>query len=238
MQTIRYGDHESQFVEFFDASSSVEGPIGTAVMIHGGYWRNTYGADLMHPLAQHLCDRGWRVINLEYRRIGDSDAVSPWLEMRDDIALALALIDGPMTLIGHSAGGHLALWAAAALEIEVDGVVGLAPLTNLVEAARLGLSNNATGELLGGPSHDSPTTYEDASPEHRLPLGARQLIIHGADDDAVPVAMSRNYVAAAVDAGDDVTHLERDVLDHMALIDPNHAIWRDIDNWIDQRTGR
>ena len=126
-----------------------------------------------------------------------------------------------MTL-GHSAGGHLALWLAAergaALAVSQAGVVDLA------EAWRLGLSRRATEELLGGTPAEFPDRYSAASPAARLPLAVPQLLVHGRRDDTVPAEMSRAYAEQACQAGDDVELVETDE-GHFECLDPASESW-------------
>lgn len=241
---IGYGDDPSQFVALWWPETP---PAGVAVLIHGGYWRDRYHLDLMDPMAAHLVGNGWVVVNLEYRRIQAPDGAQPdgvWDAMSADVLAGIqaggeAVLDHgndgregggpglPVVLIGHSAGGQLALWAARQVQTEL--VVALAPLADLAEADRRSLSNGATGLLLGGGHLDVPGRYAEASPRERLPLGARQVVIHGRDDEDVPHAISGAYAAAASAAGDDVEFLDPTCVDHFHIIDPGHWIWRAVD---------
>jgi pimeloyl-ACP methyl ester carboxylesterase len=128
--------------------------------------------------------------------------------------------------IGHSAGGHLALWAAA--EGLVGHAVAQAGVVDLAEAARLGLSQGAALELVGGREQ----LFAEASPAARLPLGVPQLLVHGADDEIVPVAISRGYHAAAVAAGDPVELEVLPGLGHFEHLDPSSAAWDAVTAWL------
>lgn len=236
-----YGDHPSQFVDLYAPTDPPAGWRGTIISIHGGYWRATYGLDLNEPMARHLAGEGWLVSNIEYRRVTEetvtenSDGV--WPEMSTDV---LAAIDasprtsGPTVLLGHSAGGHLALWAAAQLDGQIDGVVALAPVTDLFLADGLQLSNHATKALFGEAAADRPDTYLSASPLHLLPFGTKQLIVHGEADDAVPVDMSLEYGETAALLGDEVTVISDSDVDHFDVINPHHRVWHSIDGWLRQ----
>ena len=101
--------------------------------IHGGYWRDTYSLDLNVPMVQHLVSNSWTVANIEYRRV-PLGKDGTWDEMSSDVLAAIAAIEDqprPLILLGHSAGGQLALWAAAQPETEVDALVTLAPVSDL-----------------------------------------------------------------------------------------------------------
>jgi acetyl esterase/lipase len=173
----------------------------------------------MEALCLDLADHGYEAWNVEYRRVG---AGGGWPETFDDVSRAVVDAPRPLVTIGHSAGGQLALWlgaeARAALAVSQAGVV------DLDEAWRLGLSNRAAGELLGGSPEEVPERYAAASPAARVPLGIPQLLVHGRADDIVPPAMSRAYRDRAVDACDEVELVETDEA-HMECLDPASESW-------------
>src|SRR5262249_42963074 len=132
-------------------------------------------------------------------------------------------------VIGHSAGGHLALWAsgrpaarARTVRVRPALVVSLAGVCDLVMAARLGLSNGAVSELLGGGPDEWPEVYRQANPAALAPLGVPQLVVHGTADTDVPRELSERYAATA---GPEATLLELPGVDHFQLIDPDTAAW-------------
>ncbi len=226
----RYGPHERQFVEHYRPAATSARVRPAITLIHGGYWRNRYRLDLMHPLAEHLAADGYDTYNIEYRSIGDTDA--PWPDMAADVEAVLRLIDQPQILIGHSAGGHLALWAATRATLPVAAVLALAPVSDLADAYDRELSDNATNELLESSPSDQPELYRLASPIEQLPLRVPQLVVHGKADDAVPHQMSVNYVAASRAAGDSIELLDPLQVDHFHIIDPTQEVWGPIDRWI------
>ena len=185
-QRHAYGNDPSQFVDLYIADE----PRGTVLSIHGGYWRQKYTLDLNVPMAEHLVSTSWNVANIEYRRVQpDGDGI--WLEMSNDILDAIAAIEdqpGPIIALGHSAGGQLALWAAAQPETKIDAVVALAPVSDLFLADGLELSDHATKALFGTTAADRPDLYAIASPLYLLPLRIPQLIVHGHKDESVPVS--------------------------------------------------
>ncbi|MFL5843882.1 MAG: alpha/beta hydrolase family protein [Solirubrobacteraceae bacterium] len=203
---VRYADHSDGFCDVYGDGSR------RALVLHGGFWRDAYDLTLMDALCEDLAGRGWEAWNVEYRRLG---AGARWPEMAADVRAAAALARAEVA-IGHSAGGHLALWAAA--EGLVERAVGQAPVSDLVAAA--GLSGGVVAELEAG---------EDASPAARLPLGRPQLVVHGTLDDCVPVAMSRNYARAA---GVEVTYMEREGEGHFEHIDPRSGAWEAVLAWL------
>jgi acetyl esterase/lipase len=239
----RYGSHRSQVVEVFEPEGE---PRGAAVLLHGGFWRTTYDRHLMDELCRDLAARRWAVWNLEYRRLGDGGG---WPATFEDVEAGIRAIRAsnrvllepgstsrrgsgasnrvllaPLVAIGHSAGGHLALWAAA--RGLVTHAVSQAGVTDLAEAARLGLSGGVVHELVPADA------YPLASPAELLPLGVPQLLVHGEDDDTVPVGLSRTYHAAAVAAGDRVDLVTLPGVGHYEHLDPSSAAWRAVIDWL------
>lgn len=232
-----YGDDPSQFVDLFRPADESQ-LRGTVVSIHGGYWREKYALDINEPLSRHLADRGWTVANVEYRRVV-AGGHGIWHEMSSDVLDAIALVEqnpGPMVALGHSAGGQLALWAAAQPVVSLDAVIALAPVSDLFLADGLELSNHATAELFGHTAAERPDLYALASPLHLIPVGVPQLVVHGRGDEDVPFDMASEYVQAAELSGDDVTLFDPKKVDHFDIIDPTHVIWREIDSWLDGLT--
>ncbi len=233
MRTISYGPLQDQVGDLYlpDVGSA---PV--VCLLHGGFWRTAYGRDNIAPIGLDLRERGFAVWNLEYRRVGA--AGGGWPATLQDVAMGIdhlatiaaggaALDLGRITVVGHSAGGHLALWSAAQRgRVAVSAVVGLAPVADLALAYRLRCGNGAVENLMGGSPEEHPLRYRAASPAQMLPLGVRQLIIHGTHDEDVPVDISRRYVKAAAAAGDDVRYLELETAAHMDFVDPRSAASR------------
>ncbi|MFE3175012.1 alpha/beta hydrolase family protein [Amycolatopsis sp. NPDC059090] len=222
METLRYGSEPSQFVELH----GTPGGRGTAVLLHGGWWRARHDLHQLDPMAADLVAAGWYVANVEYRRIdGDTGG---WPQTLDDVLAAIAAVERPAALptvaIGHSAGGHLALLTGGSLA----GVVALAPITDVPRARAEELGEGAAGLFLTGDD-------AAASPIRQVPIGCPQLVVQGDADVRVPVAHSRDYVAAAKAAGDDVDYVELPGVDHFRLIDPGDEPWQPVREWLDRR---
>jgi acetyl esterase/lipase len=253
---LKYGPEPLQFGDLYVPESP--GSYPTVILIHGGYWRARYGLDLMNSLAEDLAKRGYAAWNIEYRRVGDPGG--GWPTTLLDVALAtdylrkLAITYSlnlqKVVPIGHSAGGHLALWLVArphiplfvhnselintqqldndketATPLVLAGAISLAGVVDLEMAWKLNLSNGAVVELLGGSFTDVPERYLAASPAAMLPLGVPQVLIHGTMDDSVPLEVSQAYANAARAVNDAVTFIVLDGVDHFEIIDPHTEAW-------------
>ncbi|HEU4662537.1 MAG TPA: alpha/beta fold hydrolase, partial [Dokdonella sp.] len=223
--TLSYGSSTSQVADLHlpDADRP---PV--VCLLHGGFWRVPYGRDELTAMAEDLALSGFAVWNIEYRRVGEAgggwpgtlqdvaDAIDRLAQLsRDHVRLDLDRV----ALVGHSAGGQLALAAAAGAQgvgarvaprrVRPIAVAGLAALTDLDLAYRLDCGNGAVKELIGGTPDEFTDRYDNASPLRLLPLRIAQLIVHGTADTVVPVEMARHYVDAATGAGDTVYYVER-----------------------------
>ncbi len=230
METFRYGRAPDQYAERWlppSLDSEVAGrrpPV--VILIHGGFWRAQYGLDLMHPLATELTARGSAVWNLEYRRVGSNDA-DPTVTLSDVRAGIEALVDhhdvvdlDRMAIVGHSAGGHLALWAGGtSLAVEPLLVIGQAAVVDLRRAAADHLGNGATQDFLGGGPDEVPDRYDEAQP--RLDPITMHLV-HGSLDDTVPSCHSSEAVDSS---GRSIPSTIVPNEDHMAVIDPASGSW-------------
>src|SRR5260370_4398053 len=256
---LAYGPEYLQFGELYLPGEP--GPHPTVLLIHGGYWRARYGLDLMTGLAEDLAARGYAAWNIEYRRVGDPGGGWPGTLL--DVAFAadyLRILAPTYSLnlqrvvpIGHSAGGHLALWLAARPRIPfvahnsplagsqvspsssyneetatptplaLTGAISLAGVVDLELAWRLNLSNGAVVDLLGGGFNDVPECYVAASPAALLPLGVPQVLIHGTSDASVPLQVSQAYTKAAKTANNPAPYIQLEGVDHFEVIDPNSS---------------
>jgi acetyl esterase/lipase len=237
---VRYGNHPDQVANLY-LPSSEGGPWPCVVLVHGGFWRERWDRTVMTPLACDVAAQGLAAWNLEYRRVGQEGGGWPGTLL--DAAAGLdALASVPevdasrVVVVGHSAGGHLALWLAGRGRLPAGApgarpglvpraVVSQAGVCDLAVGAHEGLGGGAVEALVGGAPHDVPDRYAVASPAALLPLGVPQLLVHGLQDDIVPSSQSRLYAAAAAAAGDDVELVEL-AGDHFDVVDPRHAAWR------------
>jgi acetyl esterase/lipase len=234
---VRYGDAPDQHGELFLPAGP--GPFPVLVVLHGGFWRERYGRDLEDDCCRDLQARGFAAWNLEYRRLGARSG-GGWPETFDDVAAGidrLAAIEAPLDLrrvaaVGHSAGGHLALWAASRPKppVAITHVVSQAGVADLAEAARLGLSDDAATELVRG----DRSRFALVSPAELLPLGVPQLLVHGDADDIVPLSLAEGYLSAALAAGDEA-ELAVYPGGHFEHLDPASEAWAIAAGWLERR---
>ncbi len=245
---ISYGEAPSQFGDLRLPSDGGAGPWPVAIMVHGGYWRARYDGSSYGAIASALTAFGIATWNIEYRRLGEPGG--GWPGTFADVAAAADSLRGlaeryPLDLsrvltVGHSAGGHLALWLAARPRLPKDsplwqpdplpisGVVSLAGVANLRRAWELRLSDTVVESLLGGSPEQVPARYDECSPIELLPLGVPQAMIHGTRDDIVPFEISASYVERASTLGDDARLIPLEGVGHFEVIDPSTAPWREV----------
>jgi len=235
--SLRYGPHPDHVANLHLPAG--EGPFPTVVLIHGGFWRDGWDRTLMTALAATLAAAGTAAWNIEYRRVGQEGGGWPGTFL--DVAAAIDHLAGfdavdasRVVTCGHSAGGHLALWAAARHRLPAGApgagpvvlpcaAVAQAPVADLRAAFTAGLGRGAVRDLLGGGPDDVADRYAIADPLALAPLGVPQLLVHGTRDEIVPLSQSRAYARAA---GAEAELVELDGADHFDVIDPAHAAWR------------
>jgi len=236
-----YGSDPNQFIEL-RVPKTGKSPYPCVLNIHGGFWRAKYNLDHAGHLCAALSARGIATANVEYRRVGDPGGA--WPGTFDDIRTAYrflqqgakkyGLAPGQFVVMGHSAGGQLAL-CLAAHESSVTRVVSLAGVCDLQRAYQLHLSNDAVVEFMRGTPSEVPDHYREADPM-KVSVTAEQWLIHGTADDIVPVDFSRAYVAAkqglSVEQGKRVHLLAIHDAGHFDLIDPHSKAWTQVEQAI------
>jgi acetyl esterase/lipase len=219
-ERIDYGNDENQFFELWRPGQNA---IGAAVMIHGGFWRAKYDLTHARPFCAALAARGVLTANLEYRRVGQPGG--GWPGTFEDVVAGVKSASEHMgkvpVVIGHSAGGHLALLLARE-NVSLQAVVALAPVADLRLAYELDLSNGAVREFLGATPESDPELYHRACPS-KGPSAVRRVLVHGTEDEVVPIEISRAYIQAR--KGDPLPPrlVEIPNATHMELIDPESA---------------
>ncbi|MFE2628662.1 alpha/beta hydrolase [Streptomyces sp. NPDC059374] len=245
--TASYGPHPDQVVDFYAPRGTdvPAGPVPLVVLLHGGAWRAPYDRRHLTPFADFLARRGFAVANVEYRRgaEGSETDAGRWPDTFDDVAAALDALPAlagkalpqadprRMVLAGHSAGGHLALWAAARHVLPAGsvwrtdgppplrGVVALAPIADLSVADKLDVCGGAVRQLLGsGPEFAERQPYAD--PALLLPTGIATTLVQGRTDIVVPQAVAEAYADAAAKAGEVAGLTLLEDVGHFPLIDP------------------
>src|SRR5512139_1798346 len=225
---VRYAAHDDGLVDVHLPLPGT-GAASLVVLLHGGFWKQAYDRRHTRAVAAALAAEGFVVATPEYRRVGGGGG---WPTTADDVDAAVHAIPGllegigvpttGLTVMGHSAGGHLALWLANQSH-QIERVVGLAPVGDLRAAARERLGDGATQALLGGEPEEVPERYDEADPAVRLRHRPRceVRIVHGSHDDVVPLSNSQGLVAANPFV--DLRVLEG--ADHFAVVDPTSSAW-------------
>ncbi len=225
IQRVSYGDDPNQFFDLWRPEGL---PIGVAVMIHGGFWRAKYDLAHANPFCSGLAAKGIAIASLEYRRVGQNGGGWPgtFEDVLAGVQAASEKLDGTPVVIGHSAGGHLALRLASE-SIRLRAVVGLAPVADLRLAYELSLSHGAVAEFLGATPEFAPERYDEACASKRESSVPR-VLVHGTDDEDVPIAISRAFVAAHGEDPVPPTLIEIPNARHMDLIDPETSAGRKV----------
>ena len=238
---VAYGSDPNQFADL--RLPKAKAPHPTVIHIHGGFWRAKYNLDHTGHLCAALTSKGMATANLEYRRVGNEGGA--WPNTFADIRSAYNFLrqnsrqhnldPHKFLVMGHSAGGQLAL-CLAAHEPSVTRVISLAGVVDLRRAYQLHLSNDAVVEFLRGTPGEVPDHYREADPMQLSIPNARQWLIHGDKDDVVPPAFSHDYRNAkqkrTSKEKEDVHLLEIPAAGHFDLIDPRTEIWGQIEQTI------
>jgi acetyl esterase/lipase len=231
------------------------GPHPVVVVIHGGGWQATSDLAYMAPIAADLCRRGVATWNIEFRRVGDPGG--GWPGTLHDVGQAVDFLReiGPrygldlarVVTLGHSTGGHLALWLAARPKLAAgpDMARALAGESPLALAGAVNLAgtvdvawhwamktapgrNNTAAKFLGGSPLEVPERYTLASPQLLLPLGVAQVLAHGGADSMVPLAQSQAYLEKARALGERVELVVVPGVDHLQIVDPTLPGWEPV----------
>lgn len=252
MQRIYYGENEHQYGELLIPETEAPHPV--AILIHGGFWKSGYDLDLTREIAMDLTADGWATWNIEYNRIGhdqggwpgtflDAAAAADHLtHMAPEYNLDVSRV----VSIGHSAGGHLALWLAGRANLpstselyketflSVGAAVSLAGISDLATMYHIHAfrdqelakdTDNPTAELMGGTPVEVPERYRQGSPKEMLPLSTSHVLFHGSLDVNVPVGMSDDYHEWAENMGDAVKYVRLTDTEHFMFTDPSTRAW-------------
>ena len=229
---VPYGDAPSAFGRLYVPKSATKPPV--VILYHGGFWRRSGGdLNLMTPMAEALVDAGYAVWNVEYGRTGERfggwpytfDHVLESLAILDDFGVTYGVDASRPIVVGHSAGGHLALWAGAQPATDVAGVIALAPIVDLELADENGLGNGAVADLLGGHVIDVPERFAASRIGHLGDVPA--VVITSALDDSV----SAEYSAGV--PSDRLVEVGVDSATHLSMIRTDGDTWTLVTYWIE-----
>ncbi len=242
---LPYGSDPSQFGELRVPSGP--GPHPVVVILHGGCWLDLFGLDLMDTMSEDLTNEGLATWNIEYRRISLGSTAPGYPDMFLDVGAAIDELRAlapvydldldRVATVGHSAGGHLAAWAAARPNLPTTsvirgsdplplyGAVSLAGVLDLAQSLELDICVDLAGQLLGGTPAEVPERYAETSPAQLTPIGVRQVLVHGTADTIVPLVVSENYRDGAQGTGDKISLKKIQNGDHFDVIYPSSTKW-------------
>jgi acetyl esterase/lipase len=238
---ISYGPHPLQFGDLRIPKG--EGRFPAVIVVHGGCWQSEYSLDHISSFCAALTEVGLATWSLEYRRIGDEgggwpgtfEDVAVGTDHLRELAKSFPIDVNKAVAVGHSAGGHLALWLAARHQLAdedfakdplpIAGVVALAGISDLQAAFDEEVCGDSVSRLLGGTPSDCPNRYRMTSPAALLPLGVPQRLVHGSLDDIVPLHQSRRFAEAAKAKGDVAEMVICLHAGHFELIAPSSSAW-------------
>lgn len=245
-----YGNAPQQFGDL--RLPKGKGPFPVAIVIHGGCWSAQYDLAYLGNMSAALAKEGIVTWSIEYRRVGDSGG--GWPGTFQDVAKAADYVrelakQYPLDLkrvvaVGHSAGGHLALWLAARHKlpksselyspdpIALSGVVSLAGIPDLAAAGTDTGCGDMPYQLMGGRPDQVPDRYKQGSPVELLPLAVRQILIHGQQDKLVPHKLSVDYEARARKSGDEVRLVSVPNAGHFELVVPTTEAWEKVADFV------
>ena len=253
---IQYGTQADQFGDLYLPEG--DGPFSVVLLLHGGCWRQRFGLEPLGQVAETLRQQGLAVWNLEYRRLGGSGGWPTTLEdagvgadLLTELAQTYPLELTRVVAVGHSAGGHLALWLAGRRNLQnssllwrenplpLRGVLSLAGIACLERAAQWKLCQGVVEELLGGTIEDHPERYAAASPSRLGPLDLPQIHLVGTEDEIVPAKMVQEDLHELREQAPGVS-IEGKVIPevgHFEWVAPHSAVWSEVERSIFQLLG-
>jgi len=250
---LSYGTDANQFGELRVPSGI--GPHPVAVLIHGGCWRAEYAKlGELGPMGDALKAKGIATWNIEYRRLGQAGGgwpgtyldVGRGVDYLRSIAVQNHLDLSRVIVVGHSAGGHLAMWVAARPRLPKNSLIylrdplpvrGVIDLAGIADMAAFIPFEKSCGtavveQMLGGTPAEVPEYYAQTSAIRMLPLGVRQTLIWGRRDQVFPISLGEKYVQTAEHAGDPVRRVSIPEAGHFEIANPFSAAWPTVEGEI------
>jgi len=249
-----YGTDANQFGELRLPSGA--GPYPVAILIHGGCWKAEYATlrDLA-PMADRLKEKSIATWNIEYRRLAQAGGGWPGtyldvgraVDSLRSIAAQNHLDLTRVIVVGHSAGGHLAMWVAARSRLPksspvyvsdplpIRGVIDLAGTADMeafIPVEQHGCRGTVVEQMLGGKPAEVPEHYAQASAVKMLPLGVPQRLFWGRKDDIAPISLGERYTETAEQAGDPVRLVSFPEAGHFEIASPLSAHWPSVESEI------
>ncbi|GAA2375031.1 MULTISPECIES: alpha/beta hydrolase family protein [Gordonia] len=239
---IHYGDQPSQFGHLYLPERGPAECAPLVVLVHGGYWSTEYSLVINTPVARDLAQRGAAVWNIEYRRVEETGG--GWPGTGRDVVAAIRALEGPVAeqlaidgvkvdrknvaVVGHSAGGQLAVWAVAQTDARAGGfrIATVVPQSAVLDFTGGASDRTSVRRLMGVSFEEAPDRYAAASPACQPPFDALVAAVHTADDASVPIELSRRYVEGAAARGQRAVLYEVPGEGHDAFVDPRSAAHR------------
>eukprot|EP01127_Copromyxa_protea_P008934 TRINITY_DN2062_c0_g1_i1.p1 TRINITY_DN2062_c0_g1~~TRINITY_DN2062_c0_g1_i1.p1 ORF type:complete len:290 (-),score=12.10 TRINITY_DN2062_c0_g1_i1:32-844(-) len=239
---LNYGvEDQQQFGHLYLPTNTTPGPHPVVLLVHGGCWLSSYDLRPVSGFAKALADQGIAVWSIEYRRIGSGggwpntflDAARGADYIRQIAGNYSLDITNGITVVGHSAGGHLASWLASRQKLSPDSelftanpiliskVISLAGIPDLETALNEGVCGYLVAQLMGGEPGEFPKRYEEGSPKRLAPIHTSQFFVSGFEDSIVPFAYVSTYVKFARDVGDPVGFRAFNDTGHFELVTPS-----------------
>lgn len=242
-ERISWGPGPSQFADFWKPDG--KGPFPVAVLIHGGCWQAAFGLDLMDYAAEDLRRHGVAVWNIEYRRLGEPGGGYPGTFADVGAALDHLRQEAPrrhlaldrLVVVGHSAGGHLGLWAAGRSRLpsnsplrtrdplKIGAVISLGGVADLETPSQACGGDATVRDLVGPATASRHDPFADTAPLSLEPFAARQVLVHGESDTIAPVSMGEIYKQKAHRKGAEVELQRIRGQGHFDLIAPGSPAW-------------